>query len=184
MSNDKTQGKMGAGKVLLIIAAVVIFMWHMSAVDDAKHIVAVLAQNKQLTTQLLNGTNTQKIETEEDIDRAAGYFDDYVEKARQIDTRDCPREFADTYSRYISAIADDGAALHAHPHIPSGEEAFVAGLIKGLQGDPMGEVRTISESMNSWGKTVRERSERVNQAEKELIEVATRYELYAWPSSN
>lgn len=184
MSDNKTQGKTGVGKVLLIVILIVggvIFIRHLGEIDDAKHIEAVLAQDKALGDTLNGRMRDVKGDSEEDFDRIAGYFDDFVERERGIDTRDCPREFADSYSRYVSAFAEEATVLRAHPHIPSGDEAFVLGFIKGLKGDPTGEMREISDSLNGWKNRWHENADRATQAEQEMRAIAVRYERYAWP---
>jgi hypothetical protein len=183
MSDNKTQGKTG-GKALLIvfgIIAALVYMWHMGAVDDAKHIEAVLAQDKALSATFSNRVSAQKTDSMEDFDQLAGYFDDFVEGARKIDTSLCPRDFAEAYARYVSAYSEEGMALHGHPRIPSGEEAFAAGFLKGLQGDPTDELREISDSISSWQRRWHEESDQATQAERQMREVAIRYELYSWP---
>lgn len=177
-------GKATIGSVLSVIAVIVvalIIMWHLGAVDDAKHIEAVLAQNKALEDALNREVQNQKTDAEEDFDHIAEYLDDFVERARTIDTHQCPREFAEAYSRYVSAFAEEAAMLHAHPHIPSGEEAILATVIKGLQGDPMGEVRAISDSLDAWAKRWRDKADRATQAGRDVKDIAVRYELYSWP---
>lgn len=72
MSDNKTQGKTGTGKALLIIFGIIaalVYMWHKSAVDDAKHIEAVLAQDKALSQNLNNRVTAQKTDSMEDFDR-------------------------------------------------------------------------------------------------------------------
>jgi hypothetical protein len=117
----------------------------------------------------------------EEIDRLAGYLDEFVEQERRIDTSECPREFAESYARYVAAYSEEAGVLHGHPSIPSGEEAFVAGFLRGLQGDPTGEAREIYASFDSWEKRWHEKSDLATQAEQQMHEVAARYERYAWP---
>jgi hypothetical protein len=181
MSNNKTEGKVGLGKVLLVIAAVIIFLWHMGAVSDAKHIEAVLAQDKTLSETLNSRMNDQKTDSMEDFDRIATYLDAFVEQEQRIGTHDCPREFTEAYARYLAAFSEESAVLHAHPHIPSGEEAFAVGVIKGLHGDAMGEMREIKDSLEAWQKSWHTTADQATQAEQQMHNVAARYERNSWP---
>ena len=181
MGDNKTQGKLGAGKVLLVVAAVVIFMWHMGAVNDAKHIEAVLAQDKTLSETLNSRMNDQKTDSVEDFDRIALYLDAFVEQEQRIDTHECPREFTEAYARYLAAFSGESAVLHAHPHVPSGEEAVALGVIKGLHGDARGELREIKDSLDSWQKSWHATADQATLAEHQMREVAAHYELTSWP---
>lgn len=181
----KTEGKSRIGLVFFIVIVVVVgvvYIRHLGEIDDAKHIEAVLAQDKTISENLNNRVNAQKTDSMEDFDRLAGYIDDFVEQERRIDTRDCPREFAEAYARYVAAFSEEAGVLHGHPRIPSGDEAFVLGVLKGAQGDPMGELREIKDSINAWQKRWHEKAERATQAEQEVKAIAARYEHYAWPN--
>jgi hypothetical protein len=179
MSTNNTQGKTGIGKVLLIVIVIVgtvIFIRQMGETDDAKHIEAVIAQDKAISETLNTRVQGQKSDSMEDFDQLAGYFDEFVEQERRIDTSQCPREFAEAYARYISAYSEEAGVLHGHPRIPSGEEAFAAGFLKGLQGDPTGELREISDSISAWQKRWHEKADLATQADRQMREVAARYE--------
>jgi type II secretory pathway pseudopilin PulG len=184
MSNNNTQGKTGIGKVLLTvigIIAAVIFIRHLGEIDDAKHIEAALAQDKAISETLNTRVQGQKSDSMEDFDRLAGYIDEFVEQERRIDISQCPRDFAEAYARYISAYSEEAGVLHGHPRIPSAAEAFGGGVAHGMQGDPMGEVREINDSIDAWQKRWHEKADLATQADRQMRAVATRYERYAWP---
>lgn len=182
MNNSK--GKASFGSVLLlviVVVGVVIYLRHQGEIDDAKHVEAILAQDNTISENLTNRVNAQKTDSMEDFDALAGYIEDFVEKERRIDTSECPRDFAEAYARYVAAFSEEATMLHGHPRIPSGDEAFVLGVLKGLQGDPTGELREIKDSIDSWQKRWHEKADQATQAEKQMHEVAARYERYAWP---
>lgn len=181
---NKSAGKANLGAVLVIVILVVvgvIYLRHQGEIDDAKHIDAVLAQHKELGETLNRRMRDVTGESEEDFERIAGYFDDFVERERGIDTRDCPSEFSEAFTRYVSAVAEEATVLRAHPRIPSGDEAFILGFIRGLQGDPTGEMREINDSLNGWNTSWHEKADNAVGAEREMKAIADRYERYAWP---
>jgi type II secretory pathway pseudopilin PulG len=181
---NNNAGKASLGSVVLIVIGVVvavIFIRHLGEIDDAKHIEAVLAQNKTISENLDSRVNAQQTDSMEDFDRLAGYFDGFVEQEKRIDTSECPREFAEAYARYIATFSEEAGVLHGHPRIPSGDEAFTLGFLKGLQGDPTGELREIKDSVDVWQKRWHEKADLASQAERQMQEVAARYERYAWP---
>lgn len=178
MSNSKTQGKAGFGTVLLVgilVVVAVIVIRNMSQADDAKNIRSVLRQNQQFADILVSRMGERTAGTEEDFERVAGYFDEYVAQARKIDTHECPRDFAEAFYRYTAAYEDEAQVMHAHPHIPSGEEAFVAGVAGGLEGDPARQARELKAEFEAWAKRQREKADRASQAEQEMKAIATRY---------
>jgi hypothetical protein len=182
MSHSKTQGKASIGTVLLLCVVAglaVMFFWNMSKEDDAKKIRAVLQQNQQfgeiLASRIGERADRNGESTQEDLDRAAGYYDDYVAQMRKIDTHECPRDFAEAFYRYMAAYEDEAQVMHAHPHIPTGEQAFVAGVEGGLEGDPGRQVRELKAEIETWDKRRREKADRASQAEQEMKAIATRY---------
>jgi hypothetical protein len=177
-----SQGKVNIGVVLLlgVLGAIgVMFFWNASRQDDAKNIHAVLQQSQQfgdvLASRIGERAASDSDPTEEDLERAAGYYDEYVAQLQKIDTHDCPRDFAEAFYRYRAAYEDEAQVMHAHPHIPSNEQAFVAGVNDGLAGDPTRQMRELKAAFEAWIKTRRGKGERASQAEQEMKAVATRY---------
>lgn len=84
----------------------------------------------------------------ESFDRMAQYLDEYVKPAENIDTQHCPRDFAEAYYRNIAARSDQANAWRSHPHIPTGDEAFMRGVIGAMQGDLTGG---MAELKNQFG---------------------------------
>jgi hypothetical protein len=181
---NNSAGKASFGSVVLIAILVIVglvFIRHLGEIGDAKHIEAVLARNKTISANLDSRVNAQKTDSMEDFDRLAEYIDAFVAQEQQIDTSECPREFAEAYARYIAAFSEESGVLHGHPRIPSAAEAFGGGVAHGMQGDPMGEVREIKDSVDVWQKRWHEKADLASQAERQMQEVAARYERYAWP---
>jgi hypothetical protein len=181
---NQSAGKASIGSVLVIVillVAGVIYIRHQGEIDDAKHIEAVMAQDKTLSEALNSRAAGQTPDSMEKIDQFAGYLDDFVEQEKRIDTSGCPREFAEAYARYVAAYSEEAGVLHGHPRIPSAAEAFGGGVAHGMQGDPMGEVREINDSIDAWEKRWHAKADEATQAENQMHQVATRYEQYAWP---
>jgi hypothetical protein len=154
----------------------------MGEVDDAKHVEAVLLQDKAIGETLNSRMHDMKVITDEDIDHVAGYYDDLVQQQKAINTGECPREFAEAYSRYITAFTELAGVLHAHPRTPSEAEGFAIGLEAGLEsGDPTKGVRAIQGAQDAWKQRWRDKATLAAQAEQEMKAVAERYEHYAWP---
>ncbi len=176
------EGKAGVGVVLLlgILAAIaVMFFWNMSKEDDAKNIRAVLQQNQQFG-EILASRIGERVDrggdpTEEDLERAAGYYDQYVAQLHKIDTHACPRDFAEAFYRYIAAYEDAAQVAHAHPHMPSDDQMVAASVQDGLEGNPGKQAGELKAQFEAWMQKRREKSDRANQAEQDMKAIATRY---------
>lgn len=179
MTNRNTQGKAGIVTVLLlglVALLAVMFFRSMSQADDAKNIRSVLQQNQQFGDILASRIGERAGNpTEEDLDRAAGYFDDYVAQMRKIDTHAVPRDFAEAFYRYTAAYEDEAQVMHAHPHLPSDEQVYAASLEGVLQGDPAKASREFKAGFEAWNKTRREKADAASRAEQEMKAIATRY---------
>lgn len=94
--------------------------------------------------------------------------------ARQIDTRSCPRDFAEAYYRHTSAWSDEAEAIRSHPHIQSEDEAFANGFVQGLQGDASGGAMEMKAEINEWGRNVSAKESEVSRTWKEVQALAVR----------
>lgn len=182
MSTHRMQGKAGVGTVLvlgILAALAVLFFWNQSKEDDAKNINAVLQQSQQfgqvLASRIGERADGAGDPSDEDLERAAGYFDDFVAQLQKIDTHACPRDFAEAFYRYVAAYEDEAQVAHAHPHLPSDDQLVAANLQDQLEGDPGKQVRELRAQFEAWVQKRREKSDRASQAEQDMKAVATRY---------
>jgi len=116
-----------------------------------------------------------KIHNEDGLDAAASLMQDYVDQARQIDTQLCPHDFAEAYYRNITAWADEGEAIRAHPHIQNSDEAFVNGFFRGLQGDMSGGAEEIKSEISERQKNLTPRQSEVEITWKKVQALVVRY---------
>jgi hypothetical protein len=114
----------------------------------------VIRQDEELTKSLGREMKAMKFHNEESLDAVASLMQDYIDQAKQIDTKLCPRDFAEAYYRNLAAWSDEAEAFRSHPHIQTGDEAFVNGFFRGLQGDVSGGEREIRSEVNEWQRNV------------------------------
>jgi hypothetical protein len=179
MTHRKMQGQINLAQLLLlaIVAVIaVLFFRSMSKADDAKNIQSVLRQNQQLGDVLASriGERTDNA-AEADMDRIAGYYDDYVAQMRKIDTHEVPRDFAEAFYRYTAAFEDQAQVLHNHPHVPTDEQILAARIQEGLEGDPGKQARELKAAFEAWGKRRSEKADAASRAEQDMKAVAIKY---------
>ncbi len=146
-----------------------------SATSDISSIQAVLKQDDAYRSSMQSDVNAVNIQSTDDIDRIAGMIRDYVTNGRGIDTQSCPRDFAEAYSRYLSAWTDAADTVSAHPDIPQGDDAVVYGFLRGLDGDPTGGAVQLQDDVHDWEKSVQSKQAEVDQAQGDLNALAVRY---------
>lgn len=138
-------------------------------------IQAVLDKDDELSNVMKSATEPLKVETEDDINRYASFVEQYVASAREMDTSNCPRDFADAYTRHIAAWSDFAASMRAHPHIPSEEEAFVSGYIRGLNGDATGGAEQLTQEIASWRNDLGAKNEAIRATWQEVQRLKQNY---------
>jgi hypothetical protein len=143
--------------------------------EDIKSIHAVIKQDDDLAKSLHSEIDAIKVHNEAGLDVVASLMQNYVDQARQIDTRFCPRDFAEAYYRHISAWADEAEAIRSHPHAESDDEAFVNGFFRGLQGDVGGGADERKAEITDWAKNVSTKESEVSRTWKEVQALAVRY---------
>jgi hypothetical protein len=99
----------------------------------------------------------------------------YVEQAKHINTRACPRDFAEAYFRNLSAWEDEAQAIRDHPYFPADDEAFAEGFLRGLAGDTSGGAVERSEELKAWIADVKAKDADVHKSWEEVQAVAVRY---------
>jgi hypothetical protein len=143
-----------------------------SQISDVAAIQAVRQQDADLAAAMTSAIHGIKVSGDDDLDRIGGLIKDYVGHARHIDTHSCPRDFAESYYRNISAWSDEADAILAHPHIPQTQtEAFVDGFFRGLAGDITGGQAEIGE----WFRDLKAKDAEVGRTQEEVNAVAVRY---------
>jgi hypothetical protein len=141
--------------------------------SDLAAIEAVRQQNSDLVAAMTAASRELKENGDDDLDKGGALIKSYVAAARQIDTHSCPRDFAESYQRNLSAWSDEADAVLAHPHIPSTQgEAFVEGFLRGwLYGDISGG----QDEINEWRRQVRAKHDEVTRTQSEVDALAARY---------
>lgn len=144
-----------------------------SRTSDLAAIQAVRQQDSKLVAEMTATIEELKENSDEDLDKAGAVIKDYVVAARRIDTHACPRDFAESYYRSISAWSDEADAILAHPHIPQTQtEAFVNGFFRGwLYGDISGGQEEVTE----WLRQTKAKHAEVNRTQEEVNALAVRY---------
>jgi hypothetical protein len=135
----------------------------------------VITRDRDLSDAMNAVINQTRISSDEDFDKIVALMRNYVEQARKIDTSACPRGFAEAYYRHISAWSDEATAVRAHPHIPTGDEAFVSGLYGGLTGDLTGGSGVLRDEFKAWAGEVKARNADVHRSWEEAEALAVRY---------
>ena len=143
--------------------------------EDIKAIQAVLKQDGVLTEAMNRAINDTKIKSADDFDKVAELMNGYIKDARQIDTRFCPRDFAEAYYRHLSAYANEADAVASHPHVPTGDEAFANGFFRGLAGDATGGAVQIQDELKDWYRQVKDGDAEVRKSWQEVEALAVRY---------
>lgn len=143
--------------------------------EDIKSIRAVMRQDEELTKSLGREMKAMKFRNEESLDAVASLMQDYIDQAKQIDTKFCPRDFAEAYYRNLAAWSDEAETFRSHPHIQTGDEAFVNGFFRGLQGDASGGAGEIRAEVNEWQKNVTAKQSEIDRTWAEVQALAVRY---------
>jgi len=143
-----------------------------SQASDLAAIQAVRQQDSNFAA-MTAASKGLRVNSDEDLDKAGAIIKDYVTVARRIDTHSCPRDFAESYYRNITAWSDEADAILAHPHIPATQtEAFVDGFFLGLM---TGDVSGGTNEINAWYDQVREKNVEVKRTQDEVNALAVRY---------
>lgn len=144
--------------------------------DQIKAIRAVLKQDKDLDDVMTRGIDQVHPKSAADFDRIAIQISSYVEKAKEIDTSNCPRDFAEAYYRHILAWSAQADTIQAHPDFPmSQDQAFADGFLRGLAGDPTGGVAELNDELNKWYGDLKANDVQVKKTWDEVKAVAVRH---------
>jgi len=165
----------GAGFFLLIIMLGLIIAAGGKGSSQASDLAAIQAVRQQDSNfaAMTAASKGLRVNSDEDLDKAGAIIKDYVTVARRIDTHSCPRDFAESYYRNITAWSDEADAILAHPHIPATQtEAFVDGFFLGLM---TGDVSGGTNEINAWYDQVREKNVEVKRTQDEVNALAVRY---------
>jgi len=142
---------------------------------DIKEIQTVLKQDRALTEAMNRTINQTKINTADDFDKIADAIKSYLGEANRIDTQLCPRDFAEAYYRHLSAYSNEEDVLRSHPNVPTGDEAFANGFLRGLAGDPTGGVVQMQDDLKAWFEKVKDRNADVDRTWQEVQALGIRY---------
>jgi hypothetical protein len=142
------------------------------ATKDA--IRTVIARDSELGNEMNSTAGRIKVQSEEDVDKIAQSIRNYVEQARLIDTSNCPREFADAYSRHVMAWSDAAATIRSHPHVPSGAEALVD-VLTVLFTEDKSSVEHLENEASAWKQELDANHGRIQKTWSDVNAVAKRY---------
>jgi hypothetical protein len=143
--------------------------------EDVQSIRDVLAQDKTYSDVLQERVRAIQRKDIEAADSMAQYFDDYVKAAENIDTRRCPRDFAEAYYRSIIAKSEVAEMSRAHPQIPTGDEATARKIWKYMQGDPTGGDDQLQGEVLSWVLQLIGKMKQSQERWQEVQNIAARY---------
>jgi len=138
-------------------------------------ITSVKQQNETLNRSMKSDIQNMKPSTDADFDALADRINAYVSEARRIDTSGCSRDYAESYSRYLSAWSEEASAVRAHPHVPTEGEAFVEGFFRGLAGDPSGGVVQRQDEFKTWLNDVKAKDAETQRLGDATQALAVRY---------
>ena len=140
---------------------------------DVSAIKNVIATDKTLGDATRSSQRGMSFDSDDNINLYANTIYNYVTQAKGIDTSRCPRDFAEAYSRHVSAWRNKADTITNHPHIRSGGEAFVEGVLRGLNGDITGGGVQMYDDLNNWKTKVQSSEQYIDQtwAEVEALEV-------------
>jgi hypothetical protein len=144
-----------------------------AATIEAIH--AVLNRDQELGDARAAAVRGIKVQSAADLDQIAAATEEYVQRAREIDTGTAPRDFAEAYGRNISAWADYAAAIKAHPHIPSDDEAAVMGLYKLFSGDSTAGMKQLSDELEAWKSDVQTKHDAIHTTWETVKSIASGY---------
>ncbi len=137
---------------------------------------AAMQRDKYLVEQLEKNIKGVQMENQgQGLNAIATLMQNYVEEAKQIDTHECPRDFAEAFYRHIAAWSDAGETIHDHPTMLDGDEAFRRGFVGGLQGNALGAVSEMKAEGETWASIVLQKRAAIERAKHEVEAIAVRY---------
>ena len=126
-------------------------------------------------TSSVDGLSTGPV-TDGKLDTLASHIRTFANDARETPlSSDCPRDFAESYYRYVSSLSELADAIDSHPHIPSDDEAALERFFRGLHGDPTGGVIELADTLTAYVARVRSAFDSVSKSQHEVEALAVRY---------
>ena len=113
--------------------------------------------------------------TNEDFIKHAQSIDQLVRDAKQIDTAQCPRDFAEAYYRHIAAWSTMGYVIANKPDIQSEGEAMLEGFMRGLGGDITGGVFEKEKEFKDFAKSYQQAQLGIKNTFEEVEALAVKY---------
>lgn len=136
----------------------------------------VLREDMLLNSSVSTAMDVLKGNTSGEIDTIAALMDNHVDQAKKIDLSDCPADFTEAYSKYVSALADEAGAVRGHPAVVSEQEAklkepvrcfFVTKCM-----DEAGD-----EQVQVWKNKVKMSRDELAKAQEDLRHIAAKYNV-------
>jgi len=149
-----------------------------NADDEARQAVRrVMTKDREageILSARIDGLSTDRV-TDSKLDAFAKLIYSYVGDARETSLTDCPRDFAESYYRYVSAWSEAADSVDSHPHIPTEDEAVLEGFFRGLHGDPTGGVIELADTLQAYLARIQSAFDNVSKCQHEVEALAVRY---------
>jgi hypothetical protein len=151
---------------------------HPNPEDETRQAIGkVMAQDEEASEMLfthMDGLSSAPF-TDAELDSLAKLIRSYVSQARDTSLTDCPRDFAESYFRYVSAWSEAADLLDSHPHIPSEDELALEEFFRSLHGDPTGGAIGIEGTLKAYIVNMRTAFDNVSKHKNEVAALGVRY---------
>jgi hypothetical protein len=131
-------------------------------VVDVAAIRSVLTQDADYRGFAESAVKNMNVKSLDDVDKVAGLMRTYISKAQGIDTSACPPDFAEAYSRNISAWVTAADIVESHPQMPTDDD----------------DVTQVRASFNDWVQRLQNAGTEIDRAKGELDALAARYGVH------
>jgi len=128
----------------------------------------------EILSARIDGLSRDRV-TDDKLDAFAKLINSYVGDVRETSLTDCPRDFAESYYRYVSAWSEAADSVDSHPHIPTEDEAVLEGFFRGLHGDPTGGVIELADTLQAYLARIQSAFDNVSKCQHEVEALAVRY---------
>ncbi len=170
---------LGRGLLLIVIPYYLSILVHaVPSIPPNLAIAAVLRQDRQLGDQYEKLRDNIGVKGDDGLNQLAGLTDELVSKMKMIAIDDCPSDFQLAYTRHINCWSDWAYVVSNHPHLQSGDEAFLEGFARGLAGDPTGGAFEKQAEIDSFLRRGREGHFEIKRSWEEVETVALKYGVH------
>lgn len=111
----------------------------------------------------------------EDLNTFATMIRGTVQDCKSISQTGCPADFTAAYIAHVRAWEDFADVIQNHPHVPSGAEAFLGGLVRGMMGDPTGGLTDLKGQFREWAGQAQRAEGQIKATWRGVEDVAIRH---------